>query len=101
MALSMGVTISRTIPDLGRLSLIGRAELREAGLLAIEKIRRRTIAGKDASGQPFRAYSPKYRERKAKELGGGEVNLTVSGGMLNALQIVDLTDEKVTIGFTG
>lgn len=95
----MSVTITRTIPDLGRLPLATRADLREAGLLAIELIRRRTLAGRDANGQAFEPYSPGYRDRKAQELGGGTVNLQVSGAMLNALQIVDLTDEKVTIGF--
>ena len=95
----MGVIITRTIPDLGRLPLAQRADLREAGLLAIELIRRRTLKGIGADGQNFQAYSASYQERKGKELGAGTVNLQVSGAMLNALQIVDLTDEKVTIGF--
>lgn len=97
----MSVIIRRTIPDLSTVArdLITRADLREIGLLQIERIRRRTAMGRDADGQPFRAYSPEYQKRKGEELGAGTVNLTVSGGMLNALTIVDLTDDSVTIGF--
>jgi hypothetical protein len=96
----MGIAIRRTIPDLSSLQLIGRAEMREAGLLALEMNRRRTAAGKDADGQPFEPYSEGYRERKAREVGGALPNLTLSGAMLNALTIVDVTDDSVTIGFS-
>lgn len=91
--------IKRTIPDLSREPLVTRETMREIGLLARERIIRRTIAGKDEQGQAFRPYSPEYAERKAKELGGGGVNLQVSGAMLNALTIVDVTDRSVTLGF--
>lgn len=95
----MPVVIKRTIPDLSREPLVTRETMREIGLLARERIIRRTIAGKDENGASFRAYSPEYAERKAKELGGGGVNLQVSGAMLNALTIVDVTDRSVTLGF--
>ena len=84
------------LPD----KVVTRELMREIGLLARERIVRRTISGKDAEGQPFEAYSERYRLRKAKELGGGTVNLQVSGAMLNGLQIVDVTDRSVTLGFS-
>ncbi len=97
----MGVTVRRTFADLGKLAdqVVDRALMREVGLLARERIIRRTVSGRDDKGQPFQAYSPGYRERKAKEIGGGNVNLQVSGAMLNALTIVDVTDRSVTLGF--
>lgn len=99
----MGVVIRRQFADLSKLAdtLVTRETMREIGLLARERIIRRTAAGKDEDGQPFRPYSAQYRERKAKELGGGTVNLQVSGAMLNALTIVDVTDRSVTLGFNG
>lgn len=96
----MSVTIRRTIPDLATMQLVDRADMRAIGLLAIERIRRRTLAGRDVHGQAFEPYSPGYRERKARELGVSGVNLAVSGAMLNALGVVDVTDSSVTIGFT-
>lgn len=98
----MAVTIRRTIPDLSREMdrLVDRNLMREIGLLARERIIRRTISGKDRQGQPFQDYSPAYRARKAQELGASTVNLQVSGAMLNALTIVEVTDRSVTLGFT-
>jgi hypothetical protein len=80
--------------------MVTRETMREIGLMARERILRRTISGKDAQGQPFQAYSAGYRLRKAQELGGGTVNLQVSGAMLNGLTIVDVTDRSVTLGFS-
>jgi hypothetical protein len=99
----VGVTIRRSFEDLSRLpdKVVTRNTMNDIGLLARERIIRRTISGKDAQGQPFQAYSRWYAERKAQELGGGTVNLQVSGAMLNALTIVDVTDRSVTLGFSG
>jgi hypothetical protein len=73
--------------------------MREVGLLARETIRRRTARGISADGTPFAPYSKSYALQKGKALGPGPVNLTVSGDMLNALQIVDVTETSVTLGF--
>jgi hypothetical protein len=96
------ITVRRSIPDLAKFAdtMVDRATMREIGLMARERIIRRTAQGKDERGQPFQAYSVGYRERKAKELGVGTVNLQVSGAMLNALTIVDVTDRSVTLGFS-
>lgn len=96
----MGVTVTSTIPNLSTVKLTDRQLMREIGLLVRETIVRRTISGRDAKGAAFQPYSPSYAEQKAKEgLGGGKVNLQVSGAMLNDLQITEVTDESVTLGW--
>lgn len=85
--------------NLTRMKLSDRKLMREIGLFARQQVIRRTIAGKDEDGGAFRAYSPRYRARKAQELGGGGVNLQVSGQMLNAIAIVDVDDDSVELGF--
>jgi len=96
----MGVSVERNIPNLETVKLTDRELMREIGLLAREAIVRRTISGRDSKGAAFQPYSPGYSERKAKEgLGGGKVNLQVSGAMLNDLQVVEVTDTSVTLGW--
>ena len=79
-----------------------RALMRETGLMVIRMIQARTRQGRDMDGRPFAGYAPRYAAQKGKALGGttGTVDLTVSGDMLNALQIVDLTERSVTVGWT-
>lgn len=96
----MGVSVRKNFKPLAQLKLTTKAVMKEVGLLARERIVRRTLAGTDAAGAPFRRYSPGYAKRKARELGAGPVNLQVSGQMLNAIQITELTDDSVTLGFT-
>lgn len=96
----MPITLKQTLPRPSTLKLTDKALMREIGLMAIRAIQARTRQGRDSSGQPFRSYSPGYAKRKAESgTGTGTVNLTVSGDMLNALQIVDVTDDAVTLGW--
>jgi len=74
--------------------------MREIGLMVRERILRRTAEGRDESDAPFAAYSPKYAQLKAKELGDTGVNLQVSGAMLGAITITAVTDRSVTLGFS-
>lgn len=84
----------------GTLRFTSTETMREIGLLAREAIRRRTATGISADGTPFQPYSLRYAQQKARAVGGGAVvNLTLSGGMLNALQIVEVTEKTVTLGF--
>ena len=94
----MGVVIRRNF-SLANLQIVTRAQMQEIGLLLRERIVRRTMAGQDAEGQPFAAYSPDYAKRKGEALGTDAVNLSVSGEMLNNLAVVDVTDRSVTLGF--
>lgn len=96
----MPVTLSRNFGSLADLALVAADDMREIGLLARERIIRRTSQGLDADGRAFKPYSAAYAAFKRATLGtGGTVDLTVSGNMLNQLQIVALTDHSVTLGW--
>lgn len=96
----MSVTVSRNFAPLTSIRPTTKELMREIGLLARERIIRRTISGQDEHGASFTSYSPSYARQKAKELGGGGVNLQVSGAMLNAITIVEVTDTTVVLGFS-
>lgn len=97
----MAIVIKKSFRSLRELELLTRAQMREIGTLAIERIKRRTLAGQSVDGGAFRDYSTAYAKRKADELGtGSTVDLSVSGEMLNAIAIVDVTAKSVTLGFT-
>jgi len=56
--------------------------------------------GLDATNTPFVPYSAGYAARKAKEVGAGPVNLTLSGQMLNDLRVVASTPSSCDLGFS-
>ncbi len=94
--------LSFVLPSDAIFPFTDRELMREIGLLAREKILRRTASGVDSSGDPFKPYSEGYAKQKGKALGasaGGAVNLQASGDMLNALTITDVGDDFVEIGF--
>jgi hypothetical protein len=98
----MGVTVRRSFAQLPSVlaEAITRNDMYALGIQARERIIRRTQQGLDATNQPFAPYSEGYAKRKAEELGTGPVDLTVSGGMLNGIEI-DATDTSVTLSFRG
>jgi hypothetical protein len=93
---SAKISITRNFSALQNLQLVGKEDMRELGLLARERIIRRTIRGESASGGAFHPYSPAY----AKAKGSSRVDLQVSGNMLNQMGIVDVTENTVTLGWT-
>jgi len=96
----MPVTVRRNFPRLDTIPLTDTALMREIGLLARERIYRRTLAGRDMRDQTFKPYSAAYAAQKQREVGGpGTVNLQLSGGMLNAIQILEVTATTVRLGF--
>jgi len=78
---------------------VDESVMHDVGDLAIRMIRTRTESGRDKDGRAFIAYTPAYAELKAKELGAGPVNLTVSGRMLNDMEVSDTSPNKASIGF--
>ena len=99
----MGITISRSFGDLADIEFVTAEDMRQVGLLARERIVRRTMAGRDAQGAAFRPYSPGYAKAKAEALGTTAVNLQVSGNMLNDLTVVRVAgwpEPFAEIGFT-
>ena len=95
----MSITVTSNFRP-GAFRFVNADVMREVGLLARETIRRRTARGVSADGTPFQPYSAGYAKAKGGALGGGgTVNLAVSGAMLNALQVVGVTENTVTLGF--
>lgn len=95
----MGATVRIAKIDFAGMASIPADVMKDAGELAGRLIRTRTQQGKDKDGQPFVAYTPAYAEQKTKELGGGPVNLTVSGRMLNDMGVSDAGINRVSLGF--
>lgn len=78
----------------------GYPDLRGLGDFLIERIRRRTLQGQDASGGAMQPLSPGYAAWKQK-VGASLQPLTLSGAMLNGMSVVEVTDRSVTLGFAG
>lgn len=77
--------------------------LREAiGQAIIDKIIERTKSGVDINGKLFKGYSKVYvksDEFKAFGKSKDEVNLTLSGAMLDTMDIISQDGNKITIGW--
>lgn len=95
----MSITVTRNFKSLVSLDLTTVADMREIGLLARERIQRRTRQGMGPDGAPFAPLSEGYAKRKQAELGTSSPDLTVSGRMLNDMTITDATDTSVTLGW--
>ncbi len=93
--------VTRNFGPLDQVKLSDKALMREIGLMVRERIVRRTRQGQGVEG-PFPAYSAGYANAKKEALGGGgqTVDLTVSGGMLNAITITRVDDDEVELGFS-
>lgn len=91
------VTAKANFGKLAELPLTNKELMKEVGLLLRERVVRRTVSGRDANEAAFAPYSLAYALQK----GSFKVNLQLSGQMLNAIEIVDLTDKSVTLGFSG
>ena len=96
----MPIVIQQTIRLPSSVTLTDKALMREVGLMAVRAIQDRTRQGRDSDGRAFAPYSPGYARAKARELGASSTpNLTVSGDMLNTLQVIEVTDTSVTLGW--
>jgi hypothetical protein len=90
----------RVTRNFGPLGLeLTEQDMREAGELLLRRIRTRTESGVDVNGAGFANYSPGYADRKRAELGHSRVDLTVSGRMLNDMQVTGTTKTTATISF--
>jgi hypothetical protein len=95
----VSVHVERNFPALDELLLTTADDMREIGLLARERIYRRTISGVDAQGNAFAPYSPEYAKAKGSATGSSVVNLQLSGNMLNHMGVIEVTDDSVTLGW--
>jgi len=111
--------VTRNFGPLDQIKLTDKTLMREVGLMTRERIVRRTRDGKSTDGTPFAPYSAGYAAQKSGALydssakggarqtfnairasGGGRVNLTVSGAMLNDITLLEVTDDTVELGFS-
>ena len=62
----------------------------------------RTKKGYGSDGEKFPGYSPSYKASDAFKLGGksSTVNLTLSGEMLDSLEVLEAKSGKIVFGFT-
>lgn len=94
------ITVRRNFVPLTSLPLTTVEDMAAVAQLIRQRILERTARGVDASGQPFQPYSEGYAARKREELGtGGTPDLTVSGGMLNAI-VYEVTDRTARLYFS-
>lgn len=91
------VTVSKDFKDIA-LQLTPE-DMRDVGDLLVRRIRTRTEGGQDVYKRAFRPYSPWYAKVKREALGHGRVDLTVSGQMLNDMQVTATTKDSATISF--
>lgn len=95
--MSVNVRVSR---DFGPLDIeLTEQDMRDVGDLLVRRIRTRTEAGLDVKGASFKDYSPGYAEQKRAALGHARVDLTVSGRMLNDMQVTAASKNSVSISF--
>lgn len=78
---------------------LSEQDLRDAAELVIRRIRTRTEGGTDVHGMAFREYHPDYAKAKQEALGHTRVDLTVSGRMLNDMQVTSASKDGATISF--
>lgn len=95
--MAVRVSVSRDFATLG--IELTEDDMRDVGDLLVRRIRTRTEAGIDVNGAGFRAYSPGYAAAKKAALGHGRVDLTVSGRMLNDMQVTSVTNKTASITF--
>jgi hypothetical protein len=75
---------------------------REAiALEVIDKIIKRTKQGKDKNGEQFKPYSKKYERSFNFKIAGksSQVDLTLSGDMLDSIKILQNRPSEVVIGY--
>lgn len=92
--------VTRNFGPLDQIKLTDKSIMREVGLMARERVVRRTRQGITTDNQQMRPYSPGYAARKQRELGSTPVNLTVSGAMLNDIVLSRIEDDLVELGFS-
>lgn len=95
----MGIVVRKSFVRLADTALTTKADMMLVGEIVRRRIVERTERGVDATGAAFRPYSKGYAKRKNAAGGRSRVDLRVSGAMMNAIDIIDVTDTSVSLGF--
>ena len=72
--------------------------MRDAGRWTAVQIENRAQSGRDEAGSRFKPYSARYAQQK--NVNPSQVTLTRSGEMFQALDVLDASENRVTVGFT-
>lgn len=99
--MQINVSLTGRAGNYSKIKLVDQKLMTEVGDFALTLIRRRTAAGKDVNGAPFKELSPGYAKQKQKELGNSRADLTVSGRMVNEMGRIGVTEKSVSLGWTG
>jgi hypothetical protein len=86
------IAIPKGLPETEKLAL---------GEDIIEYMRKRTESGKDNRGGSFPKYSKEYMKSLDFKIAGkgSKVNLTQTGDMLADIEVLDIKNDKLVIGF--
>lgn len=96
----MGIVVRKNFVRLRDIKLVTREDMFQLGGQIINRITARTNMGIGADGQRFAPYSAAYAKQRATNgLGTSRVDLNVSGEMLNAMTVEEVTDTRVVVGF--
>jgi hypothetical protein len=95
----MQVRVTRDFGSLVDLIDLSAEDMRDVGDLLVRRIRTRTEAGQSVDGASFAPYSAGYAAKKTAALGHSRVDLTVSGRMLNDMQVTAATPLSAEITF--
>lgn len=97
--MSWGVKFTSDTRSLGRVAGgVDQPTWEQIGQAAVRFIVRETQAGQDMDGQRFKPYSAEYKALRAAAGYSTTPDLTVTGQMLNAVDVVATTSQSVTIG---
>ncbi len=94
------IDIKITGPSLGGIVLTDTRLMRKIGEGLLTRIRKRTAKGKDYRGRAFKQLSALYAARKLEALGNAKADLTVSGRMMNDINVRPNRDH-VSLSFAG
>lgn len=77
------------------------AQRRNIGEAIIRFIKERTRSGRGIAGVPFKPYSQSYKDSKDFDVAGKSslVNLTLTGDMLDSMEVLSAPPGRVIIGF--
>ena len=92
----MGVRVSVTIRG-PREHLVPEQVLRNEAELLVQRIKTRTKSGISSTGTRFVPYTPAYAELKG--VGPSRVTLRRTGEMLDDLDVLSVSNNRIKIGF--
>lgn len=98
----MSIRVRRNFPRLDKLVAPDRGIIRDLLLLTRERIIRRTLSGRDESGNSFRPYAASTKRQRARRgKSTSTVNLQDTNTMLGGIAILQVTARRGRLGFKG